>query len=207
MLAAALAAILLTARPTRAQTHSHVGQMSWFGDSGNWASVGRLACGDSPPAPNQDLFAAMSVHALSDPGSIKSSGVCGQCIRIEFGPNSVVVAVADVMLRENASPDDLDLSNAAFASLADLSVGLLNNVGWDFVECSSGALLLGSLSPNNAANATQTMTALATMKATGVANVVAMDLPQFAPGVTASRASIVRKAASALLLLSALTSI
>ncbi|KAI9351314.1 hypothetical protein BDR26DRAFT_850862 [Obelidium mucronatum] len=68
----------------------NTGTMSWFGDAGDWKTVGTTACGPSRPPINEHFFAAVSYKSLSNQQSAVASGVCQKCILIN---NSVKVTV------------------------------------------------------------------------------------------------------------------
>ncbi|KAI8612553.1 hypothetical protein BC830DRAFT_1136086 [Chytriomyces sp. MP71] len=118
---------------------SHSGTVTWFGDQGNWATVGHVACGHDNF--QSDFFAAISVHALSDTSSIVNSGLCGHCARLSYGSNAVTVTIVDVMMDEGRSASDLDISYAAFSALTSPSDGMISGVGWDNVDCALARLL------------------------------------------------------------------
>ncbi|KAJ3238610.1 hypothetical protein HDU81_007530 [Chytriomyces hyalinus] len=104
----------------------------------NWSSIS-TACGSSFPPVNDALFAAVSFKSLSDQSAILKSNKCGTCIRLESSKGSVVVTVVDVMLREDANPEDLDLSTAAFDAVADIAQGVVPGIEYSFVDCQIGA--------------------------------------------------------------------
>ncbi|KAJ3075508.1 hypothetical protein HDU98_007881 [Podochytrium sp. JEL0797] len=100
-----------------------------------------------PPQDNT-LFAAVSVFSLSDMTSIRNSNVCGKCIQLTTGLGSVVVNVVDVMLRSDASPNDLDLSTRAFSALeGSLDAGVVAGVQWTWVDCGSGSSIQSNPAP------------------------------------------------------------
>ncbi|TPX62708.1 hypothetical protein CcCBS67573_g08814 [Chytriomyces confervae] len=110
--------------------------ITYFAD--NWSSIS-TACGSSFPPVNDALFAAVSFKSLSDQSAILNSNKCGTCIRLESSKGSVVVTVVDVMLREDANPEDLDLSTAAFDAVANIPEGIVPGIQYSFVDCQSGA--------------------------------------------------------------------
>ncbi|KAJ3239917.1 hypothetical protein HDU78_002575 [Chytriomyces hyalinus] len=110
--------------------------ITYFAD--NWSSIS-TACGSSFPPVNDALFAAVSFKSLSDQSAILKSNKCGTCIRLESSKGSVVVTVVDVMLREDANPEDLDLSTAAFDAVANIPQGIVPGIQYSFVDCQSGA--------------------------------------------------------------------
>ncbi|KAI8834264.1 hypothetical protein BJ741DRAFT_610497 [Chytriomyces cf. hyalinus JEL632] len=109
--------------------------ITYFAD--NWSSIS-TACGSSFPPVNDALFAAVSFKSLSDQSAILNSNKCGTCIRLESSKGSVVVTVVDVMLREDANPEDLDLSTAAFDAVANIPQGIVPGIQYSFVDCQSG---------------------------------------------------------------------
>ncbi|KAI8828223.1 hypothetical protein BJ741DRAFT_627087 [Chytriomyces cf. hyalinus JEL632] len=109
--------------------------ITYFAD--NWSSIS-TACSSSFPPVNDALFAAVSFKSLSDQSAILKSNKCGTCIRLESSKGSVVVTVVDVMLREDANPEDLDLSTAAFDAVANIPQGIVPGIQYSFVDCQSG---------------------------------------------------------------------
>ncbi|KAJ3072092.1 hypothetical protein HDU98_004324, partial [Podochytrium sp. JEL0797] len=93
---------------------------------------------NQPPRDNS-LFVAVSVFSLSDQTSILNSNVCGKCMELWSDTGSVVVTVVDVMMREDANSQDLDLSTAAFSAVVpggiDAGIGYAN---WNWVDCNTG---------------------------------------------------------------------
>ncbi|KAJ3008018.1 UNVERIFIED_CONTAM: hypothetical protein HDU68_003264, partial [Siphonaria sp. JEL0065] len=105
------------------------GRISWYDT--DWNTIGSIvACSEKYPPVNNRLFTAVSVFSLSDP----SSG-----LKVQGDKGSVMVTVVDVMMRSDASPQDLDLSTDAFIAVAgNLDFGIANNVQWSWVDCNSG---------------------------------------------------------------------
>ncbi|KAI9349633.1 hypothetical protein BDR26DRAFT_852502 [Obelidium mucronatum] len=111
------------------------GRMTWY--EPDWNPIKNIvACLSGYPPANPRLFAAVSVYSLSDRTAALNSGVCGRCINIQGPAGSVVVTVVDVMMRDNAFYQDLDLSNDAFiAVVGDLGKGIADNVNWWWTTC------------------------------------------------------------------------
>ncbi|KAI9351313.1 hypothetical protein BDR26DRAFT_850861, partial [Obelidium mucronatum] len=115
------------------------GTITWFEQS--WSALypsPGTACTERYPPVNDNLFAALSFKFLSDTTSILNSNVCGKCIRMWKDDKSVVVTIVDVMMRDNASPEDVDLATSAFTVFADEAVGVVRGVNWEFVDCVTG---------------------------------------------------------------------
>ncbi|KAJ3017206.1 UNVERIFIED_CONTAM: hypothetical protein HDU68_011804 [Siphonaria sp. JEL0065] len=131
---------------------AYSGRISWY-DS-DWNTIGSIvACSEKYPPVNHRLFTAVSVFSLSDRSSGLNSGVCGRCIQVQGDNGSVMVTVVDVMMRDNARPQDLDLSTDAFIAVAgNLTVGIVDQVQWFWVDCESGG--------GNAATTTTTTNAV-----------------------------------------------
>ncbi|KAJ3065000.1 hypothetical protein HDU98_011600 [Podochytrium sp. JEL0797] len=106
----------------------------------NWHNI-VTACGKSYPPQDDTRFVALSVFSLSDQSSILASGDCGRCVRIHDvnRGTSTFATVVDVMMRHDAHPDDLDLSNQSFIDLeGSLDAGVVRGLQWDFVDCNGG---------------------------------------------------------------------
>ncbi|KAJ3061328.1 hypothetical protein HDU98_002764, partial [Podochytrium sp. JEL0797] len=68
----------------------NTGRITYFAN--NWNDV-TVACGKAYPPQNPLLFAALSVHSLSNKDSIIASGDCGRCLQLNGPLGSVVVTV------------------------------------------------------------------------------------------------------------------
>lgn len=106
--------------PSCAAPALHKGQGTYY------AATGGGACGFDP-TPNDLMVAAMNQPDYDN------SGVCGACVAVT-GPNgSATVRIVD--LCPECKSGDLDLSQSAFAKLADPSLGRIA-IQWRFVACS-----------------------------------------------------------------------
>lgn len=115
---AAIAAQLVagTAVVERDAEVTHTGRVTFF-------HPGLGACGETNT--DSDFIVALG-HAEFDSGSF-----CGRRLTATFQGKSVTVTVVDRCA--GCGQFDLDLSPAAFEQLADLDVGVLNNVQWHFL--------------------------------------------------------------------------
>ncbi|KAJ3064999.1 hypothetical protein HDU98_011599, partial [Podochytrium sp. JEL0797] len=112
------------------------GEITYYDPTWNTITT---ACGKSHPPASNTLFAAVSFKSLSDQSSIVASGTCGRCIRLQNVVNggSTLVTVVDVMMRADAHPEDLDLSNQAFIDVVgSLGPGVKYGVQWEWADCS-----------------------------------------------------------------------
>ncbi|KAL7749425.1 hypothetical protein RI367_005296 [Sorochytrium milnesiophthora] len=103
-----------------------------FGGDGTWynPSVGTGACGWFNA--DTELVAAMNAPQYGSYGNPNDSAVCGKCAHV-CGPNGCVT----VKIVDRCPPciqGSLDLSPAAFASIADPTLGRIH-INWNFVDC------------------------------------------------------------------------
>ncbi|KAJ3067413.1 hypothetical protein HDU98_009368 [Podochytrium sp. JEL0797] len=126
----------LLALASAASVMAASGEITFYDTTWNTIAT---ACGKSHPPASNTLFAAVSFKSLSDQSSIVASGICGRCIRLQNVANggSTLVTVVDVMMRADAQPDDLDLSNQAFIDVVgSLGPGVQHGVQWEWADCS-----------------------------------------------------------------------
>ncbi|KAF7340511.1 Riboflavin-aldehyde forming enzyme [Mycena sanguinolenta] len=99
-----------------ARTTIFSGDATWYTPDGN---VG--ACG--APMQNSDFIVALSSAHYHD------GAHCWQHLNVEYNGKNIDVTIGD--LCPGCSTDGIDLSEGAFAALADLSVGVIP-VQWNF---------------------------------------------------------------------------
>jgi expansin (peptidoglycan-binding protein) len=107
---------------------SSSGGISWQPEQGiatYYAATGDGACGFGP-SPNDLNVAAM------DQSEWSGSAVCGECVAITGPKGSVTVRIVD--LCPGCETGHLDLSQQAFAQIADVSAGRVS-VTWKVVPC------------------------------------------------------------------------
>jgi len=90
---------------------------------GTFFTPGLGACGITNS--DADLIAAAS-QALFD----SDPDICGKTVNVNFGGNTVNVAITDRC--SSCAATDLDFSSTAFSQLADVSVGLITGMTWTF---------------------------------------------------------------------------
>ncbi|KAJ3400534.1 hypothetical protein HDU80_006863 [Chytriomyces hyalinus] len=132
MLLQALTTVVLAASSTMAAKYT------WYGEAGSpgYGSASG-ACGRNYVADDFLYYAAFTVNGLPDKSSIVNSGYCGRCIRVT-SDSSAVVMITDVMMREDADPDDIDLSPTAFSSVVSGGLGQGIAFGsWSWTDCGS----------------------------------------------------------------------
>ncbi|KAI7957865.1 hypothetical protein MJO29_006082 [Puccinia striiformis f. sp. tritici] len=125
----------LSAKATSRKSHSDSAQRPENGQlreqsthqgDATYYSPGLGSCGQE--SGNSDLIVAIS-HTLYDSyagANQDGNSLCGKSIRASYGANSIVVSVVDRC--EGCSPDDLDLSPAAFRRLSPLNTGRLHGI-------------------------------------------------------------------------------
>ncbi|CAD6890456.1 unnamed protein product [Tilletia controversa] len=93
---------------------------------------GITACGGSYT--DSDMVVALS-HSLYDTktvgGNPNNNGFCGKKLRASYQGKSVVVTAVDRC--EGCAPEDLDFTPAAFTKLADMSLGRIQGVKWEWL--------------------------------------------------------------------------
>ncbi|KAI8838295.1 hypothetical protein BJ741DRAFT_648235 [Chytriomyces cf. hyalinus JEL632] len=132
MLLQALTTVVLAASSTMAAKYT------WYGEAGSpgYGSASG-ACGRNYVADDFLYYAAFTVNGLPDKSSIVNSGYCGRCLRVS-ADSSAVVMITDVMMREDADPDDIDLSPTAFNSVVSGGLGQGIAFGsWSWTDCGS----------------------------------------------------------------------
>jgi hypothetical protein len=110
--------------PTSSSSETHTGgYATWYTQNGNAG-----ACGDKHS--DSDFIAALDYRTYGNTSA--KSKYCGQKIRVSWQGKSVDVIVADACptCQNGAS---VDLSTAAFKSLADVNVGQLENISWELL--------------------------------------------------------------------------
>ena len=90
-----------------------------------YAATGDGACGFGP-SPND-----LNVAAMDQP-EWNGSAVCGECVAVTGPKGSVTVRIVD--LCPECEPGHLDLSQQAFAQIADVSAGRVS-ITWKVVPC------------------------------------------------------------------------
>jgi len=90
-----------------------------------YAATGDGACGFGP-SPND-----LNVAAMDQP-EWNGSAVCGECVAVTGPKGSVTVRIVD--LCPECEPGHLDLSQQAFAQIADVSAGKVS-ITWKVVPC------------------------------------------------------------------------
>lgn len=95
------------------------------GDGTYYDATGAGAC-SFDPTPNDLDVAAMNAPQFA------GSAVCGECVAITGPKGSVTVRVVD--LCPECKSGDLDLSQSAFAKIADVSAGRVK-ITWHVVAC------------------------------------------------------------------------
>ena len=90
-----------------------------------YAATGDGACGFGP-SPND-----LNVAAMDQP-EWNGSAVCGECVAVTGPKGSVTVRIVD--LCPECEPGHLDLSQEAFAQIADVSAGKVS-ITWKVVPC------------------------------------------------------------------------
>jgi len=73
-------------------------------------------------------------YAAINTAQYAASATCGACAELSSGGNSVVVQVVDQCPTCSHGSNQIDISQAAFQTLADLGVGVLD-ITWRYVEC------------------------------------------------------------------------
>jgi hypothetical protein len=99
------------------------GFATWFTQNGVAGACGTVHS-------DSDLIAALDYRTYGDLSS--QSSYCGQKIRVTWQGKSVDVVVADACPTCNNAAS-VDLSQGAFESLADLSVGQLDDITWETI--------------------------------------------------------------------------
>ncbi|KIM81775.1 hypothetical protein PILCRDRAFT_8449 [Piloderma croceum F 1598] len=104
-----------------------------YGD-GTYYQTGLGACGEYNS--DTDYIAAVAAQTFdSFPGAgpnPNNNPICNKLIQANYQGRSVVVAITD-RCGGCTGGADLDFSPAAFGQLADLSVGRLHGVEWDYI--------------------------------------------------------------------------
>jgi expansin (peptidoglycan-binding protein) len=121
---ALLALALCAARPATASEAGCPGAIAGAGDATFYEAIEANAC--LLPVAAGDLVTALA------PDDFAGSAACGRCLRVAGPLGDVVVTVTD--LCPGCSPGDLDLSPAAFATIADPIAGRVD-VAWESVAC------------------------------------------------------------------------
>ncbi len=73
-------------------------------------------------------------YAAINTAQYAASATCGACAELSSGGNSVVVQIVDQCPTCSHGSNQIDISQAAFQTLADLGVGVLD-ITWRYVEC------------------------------------------------------------------------
>ncbi|KAF5385546.1 hypothetical protein D9757_006762 [Collybiopsis confluens] len=124
---------LLAVPATAIPINTTVSARATFAGDGTFYEAGIGACGIVNT--DADLIAAVG-HGTFDtfPGATANPNlnpICGKKIIANFGGKSVTVAITD-RCAGCAGAADLDFTPTAFGLLADLSVGRIHGVTWDF---------------------------------------------------------------------------
>ncbi|KAJ3032175.1 UNVERIFIED_CONTAM: hypothetical protein HDU68_000014 [Siphonaria sp. JEL0065] len=139
------------------------GRITHFGDY--YYDLAHVACERGYLPQNPYLYAALSVKILSDKSSILNSGQCGRCIQLTGPRGSVVATIVDVMMDDNATYEDVDLSERAFAAISSRS-GIDYGIYWDFVDCGNPVPVPNPLPTEEEATTTTTTIDVATTTTT-----------------------------------------
>ncbi|KAI8831032.1 hypothetical protein BJ741DRAFT_327370 [Chytriomyces cf. hyalinus JEL632] len=132
MLLQALTTVALVA------SSSLAAKFTWYGEAGSpgYGSASG-ACGRNFAADDFMYYAAFTVNGLPDKSSVVNSGYCGRCLQVS-AEGSAVVMITDVMMREDADVDDVDLSPTAFSAVAGGGLGQGIAFGsWSWADCGS----------------------------------------------------------------------
>ncbi|KAK7685464.1 hypothetical protein QCA50_011328 [Cerrena zonata] len=100
-----------------------ISSVSAFTGDATFFFPGLGACGQTNTA--ADFIVALS------PSEYAGGAHCFQRISASFNGRSVIATVVD--LCPGCGPGSIDLSPAAFSQLADLSVGRIHGVTWNFI--------------------------------------------------------------------------
>jgi len=103
------------------------------GDFTYYNDAGYGACGSQINAGNQ-MLVAISHEWYTNPNPNNDQFCTNNvCVRVDYNGRSVTVPVKDKC--PSCARGHLDLSQPAFAQLADLSVGHVYGATWQFVRC------------------------------------------------------------------------